>query len=329
MSRRRHFLSIEALSHWELFGLLQMAYANWERGQGANDAPYSPTDATLLFYEPSTRTRISFERAMIKLGWSYRTLDAAALSVQKGESLYDTITTLEDLGTQFLILRHPQVGITRELANHVDEDRDRPYKQAPLTIINAGDGDGDHPSQGLVDAFTMLLKSGQVDYRGLTWYQRKPPTLVVLGDSAHSRVAHSTTEAAYLMGMHVKWVGPAWMVDEKAKDFGAWWDADPYEGLDGADFVLVMRPQIERWKLDAQEQAEALADYQAHWCLTPALLAHTRKADTRVLHPGPANRELEIASAVLDSAACLAREQVRHGVPVRQALLTWCRDGRR
>lgn len=252
-----------------------------------------------LFYEASTRTRVSFETAAKRLGMHVVNVGASGSSIEKGESLHDTFFTLQAMQPDYVVIRHPQAGAARELASRAE----------PGThIINAGDGSAAHPTQALLDVLTLQQHFGDLSRL----------TVVLAGDIRHSRVARSSLALLRRLGIgEIRLAGPAGFMpgDATVAHDRVYHDLD--EALKGADIVMMLRIQKERIK---DMDIPAAEDYHLEWGLTEARLALAAPG-CRVLHPGPINREVEIASAVADGPQSLIRQQVRNGLYTRMALL--------
>jgi len=254
----------------------------------------------LLFYESSTRTRVSFEFAAKALGATTSVITATASSIEKGESLLDTGYTLRALGADLIVMRHPSSGAPHVLARNLD-----------IPVVNAGDGLHEHPSQGLLDAYTILRHKKNL--KGLR--------VAIVGDIFHSRVARSATQLLTRFGAHVTLCGPPELCPEiastLAKNVSVVRHLDP--AIRGVDVVMMLRIQKERlagMNLD-------IPAYVAAYQLTAEKLRIAKK-DAIVMHPGPMLRGLEIAGDVADSQQSVIREQVENGVAVRMAILAWC-----
>jgi len=254
-----------------------------------------------LFYENSTRTRVSFELAAKYLSADVSNLSAQASSVTKGESLVDTLATLEALGANIVVMRHPLSGAPYVAAKH-----------SRANIINAGDGWHAHPTQALLDLFTIREHKG--DIRGLK--------VTIVGDIKHSRVAHSNIWALNTMGAAVTLCGPPTLLPYGLDDPGEHFPkvtvvGDIESAVEGADVVMALRLQKER------QQAGLLPstrEFVQRYKITPERLklAHP---DALVLHPGPVNEEIEISQSVANGTQSVINEQVTNGVAVRMALL--------
>lgn len=254
----------------------------------------------LLFYEASTRTRVSFEFAAKLLGTHTSLINAQASSIEKGESLVDTGKTLQALGTDCIVVRHPSSGAPNVLARNLR-----------VPIINAGDGMHEHPSQGLLDAFTMLQHKKTL--KGLR--------VTMVGDIQHSRVVRSNIHLLSKFGAEIVLCGPTELLPETAATLAPGIKITRHidEAIRKADVVMMLRVQKERLaglKLAASK-------YIAHYQLTAERLK-LAKSDALVMHPGPMVRGMEIQSEVADSAQSVIEEQVHNGVYVRMAILATC-----
>ena len=251
----------------------------------------------LLFYESSTRTRVSFEFAAKALGATTALISASASSIEKGESLIDTGYTVSSLGAEAIVIRHPSSGAPYMLARHVE-----------VPVINAGDGMHEHPSQGLLDAYTILEHKGTL--KGLR--------VAMIGDIFHSRVVRSDVHLLSKFGSKVVLCGPPELVPDIAATLapGVTVTRSLEEALTGTDVVIALRIQKERL---AGLQL-SLGDYIERYQLRPERLKAAKK-DAIVMHPGPIIRGLEVTSEVADSSRTVIREQVRNGVAVRMAIL--------
>jgi len=251
-----------------------------------------------LFFEDSTRTRLSFETAAKRLSADVMTFSVATSSVKKGESLRDTIQTIDAMGIDAIVVRHHAAGTPARIAGWTDAH-----------IINAGDGRHEHPTQALLDAYTLRTHRGP-NLDGLR--------VGIVGDIAHSRVAHSNAHVLTTLGAEVTFVAPptllppslaGWPPHQVSHDLDA--------VLEDLDVVYMLRLQLER-----QQQAllPSLREYAMRYGFTAERAARC-KPDVLVMHPGPMNRGIEIAAEVADGPASLVTEQVANGVPVRMAVL--------
>lgn len=249
-----------------------------------------------LFYEASTRTRTSFEMASKVLGADAVNMSVAQSSVNKGESLLDTAKTLQAMRTDLIVIRHSASGAAGFLAQHLQAG-----------VINAGDGQHEHPTQALLDLFTMQEKLG--DLKG-----RK---VVIVGDVLHSRVARSNVWGLTKLGAEVVLVGPPTLLPPELSSLGVKLSYDLDKELPGADVVMALRLQLER-----QQAAlfPSLREYSWSYGLTRARLQVTEK-ETLIMHPGPMNRGVEISSDLADGPQGMIEEQVTNGVAVRMAVI--------
>ncbi len=288
-----HLLDIASLSQPEVERLFAAAAAPPPAG------PLRGATLANLFYESSTRTRVSFELAARRLGAEVVNINASASSATKGEALPDTMLTLAAMGLDFLVVRHPLVGSVAQLA----------AKAPPgLHLINAGDGAHAHPSQALIDAWTLYRRRGSLD--GLV--------LTIAGDIRHSRVARSNVVLFTMLGAReIRLAAPLELLPEPLPTGPVRVFNDFDAALAGADAVMMLRLQKERMsgvKLPAAEE------YHAAWGLTAERLARAG-AQCFVLHPGPINRGIEIAPEVADGEQSLILEQVANGIRMRMAIL--------
>jgi aspartate carbamoyltransferase catalytic subunit len=247
-----------------------------------------------LFYESSTRTSSSFELAAKRLSADTMTLKAAGSSVDKGESLKDTALTLAAYDPDVIVIRHPQIGAPQLVARHTEAH-----------VINAGDGKHQHPTQALLDLYTIQQELGQLE--GLH--------VAIVGDVLHSRVARSLVQALRLVGAEVVVVGPPALLPRGIEAMGCEVSTS-IDAIRAADVVYVLRMQSERMEAGANF-VPSLREYSARWGVTPARLRPGQK----VMHPGPMNRGVEIDPRVADSPDALIGEQVRSGLVVRMAVL--------
>jgi aspartate carbamoyltransferase catalytic subunit len=245
-----------------------------------------------LFFESSTRTSSSFELAAKKLSADVMSLKAAGSSLDKGESLKDTVLTLAQYDPHAIVIRHPQIGAP-ELAAR--------YSNA--AVVNAGDGKRQHPTQALLDLFTMRDALGMLDALNVA----------IVGDVLHSRVARSLVQALSLVGAHTTLVGPPPLLPRGIEALGCETSTD-IRDIESADVVYVLRMQRERME---SAYVPSLREYSARWGITPERVRPGQK----VMHPGPINRGVEIDSRVADSADSLILQQVRAGLAVRMAVL--------
>jgi aspartate carbamoyltransferase catalytic subunit len=295
----KHLLAIEGMYPPEIGQLLDLAesYALLNRsGKTQRDLLRGRTLIN-LFFEDSTRTRTSFELAGKRLGADVINMSVSASSVNKGETLLDTATTLNAMQCDLLVVRHDQSGAPALLAQKVD-----------AAVINAGDGTHEHPTQALLDALTIRRRRGRLE--GLT--------IAICGDIAHSRVARSNIFLLTTMGATVRLIGPPTLIPLGIEAMGVEVFHDMDKGLHGVDIVMMLRLQRERMTKGLVPSAR---EFFRFYGLDAARLARARP-DALVMHPGPMNRGVEIDSAVADDASrSLIRDQVEMGVAVRMAVL--------
>jgi aspartate carbamoyltransferase catalytic subunit len=257
-----------------------------------------------LFYEASTRTRTSFELAAKYMSADVVNISVAQSSVIKGESLKDTLRTLQSVTADCIVMRHPSSGAAHLAAQFAD-----------VPVINAGDGRHEHPTQGLLDALTIAEakgRTGAFSFEGLT--------VAIVGDLAHSRVARSNVWCLTKLGAQVRWCGPATLIPADASGLPVTVHNGLAEGLRDANVVMVLRLQTER-----QENGllPTLREYARTWGVNVAAL-RIAKPDVLVMHPGPMNRGVEISADVADGVGGIRagiEDQVRNGVAVRMACL--------
>ena len=296
---RKDLLGLEDLSPSEIETILDAAVPFKKNG---NSRKLSGRAVAFLFSEPSTRTRSSFEVAARRLGAEVLGFSAASSSLLKGESLLDTVRNLEAMGVDYVVVRHEVSGALAPIA---------PATSASL--VNAGDGAHEHPTQALLDLFTLRERKGRL--RGLK--------VVIVGDILHSRVARSNIHALRKLGAKATVCGPRALVPRDMETLGAAVSHDLDRALEGADAVIALRLQLERQQ---QNLVASLTDYYESYGLTPERMG--RAGDCVVLHPGPLNRGVEISSEVADGPRSAVLEQVANGVAVRMAVLSLLQDWR-
>src|ERR671931_2907395 len=293
---RRHFISIEGVTRDDLERLLATA-RTFERSLERELKKLPTLKGRLvinMFYESSTRTSSSFELAAKRLSADTMSIKAAGSSVDKGESLKDTAITLGAYDPDLIVIRHPQIG-----APHVVARVTRAH------VVNAGDGKHQHPTQALLDLYSIKEELGRID--GLH--------VAIVGDVLHSRVARSLIQALALMGVHVTLVGPPALLPRGVEAMGCEATTE-IAAIGAADVVYVLRMQRERMQKGAN-YVPSLREYTACWGITPERLRPGQK----VMHPGPMNRGVEIDPLVADHAEALIETQVRAGLVTRMAVL--------
>ncbi len=260
-----------------------------------------------LFTEPSTRTRASFELAGKRLGADVINLEIQLSSRVKGETMLDTIYTLQAMGVDLFVIRDAETGVHEYVAGHVQDH---------VSILSAGEAHLSHPTQGLLDALAIRRHCGGIAGR----------TVTIVGDLRHSRVARSAYHALVALGVgELRLCGPAQLMPPPGEFHRARRCTSLEEGLAGADAVMMLRIQRERM---AEALMPEVTDYHAQWGLTPERLARAGR-DCVVLHPGPMNRGVEIDSNVADGPQSVIQRQVTYGVAVRMAVLEHITQGRR
>jgi aspartate carbamoyltransferase catalytic subunit len=296
---KRHFLSISDLDPVSVHQLLVLAEGFVALNRQANKKVDLLKGRTLinLFFEASTRTQSSFELAGKRLGADVINMSPRASSMSKGETLVDTAVTLNAMQPDILVIRHAASGAASLLSQKVD-----------CSVVNAGDGQHEHPSQALLDCLSMRRAFGHVD--GLT--------VAICGDVLHSRVARSNVALLTMLGARVRLVGPPTLMPAAADRWGVEVANDLRSGIKGADVVMMLRLQLERMQ---GALVPSTREYFRLWGLDREKLAHASPG-VRVMHPGPMNRGVEIDSDVADDLQIsLVQDQVEMGVAVRMAIL--------
>ena len=294
----RHLLGIEGLSPRDIEILLDHADQAVEISRQVEKKKSTLRGRTLinLFFEASTRTQASFELAGKRLGADVMNMSVASSSIKKGETLIDTAMTLNAMRPDLIVVRHHAAGAVQLLA-----------RKADCAVINAGDGAHEHPTQALLDALTIRRNKGRI--RGLV--------VAVCGDILHSRVARSNLILLNALGANVRVIGPSTLLPPGIERMGATVFTDMRQGLKDADIVMMLRLQRERMN---GSFVPSVKEYFHFYGLDAEKLAFA-KPDALVMHPGPMNRGVEIASEIADGAQSLIREQVEMGVALRMAVL--------
>ena len=295
---RRHLLGIEGLSAAEITGLLDLAEEFVELNRQIEKKRTSLRGRTQinLFFEVSTRTQSSFELAGKRLGADVMNMSVSSSSMRKGETLIDTAITLNAMHPDLIVVRHHASGAVELLANKVG-----------CSVINAGDGAHEHPTQALLDGLTIRRNKRRIE--GLL--------VAICGDIMHSRVARSNILLLNAMGARVRVVAPSTLLPVGIEGMGVEVARDMREGLAGADIVMMLRLQKERMN---GSYVPSMSEYFHFYGLDEKKLSYAKR-DALVMHPGPMNRGVEIDSIVADGAQSLIREQVEMGVAVRMAVL--------
>ncbi len=298
----KHLLALEELSADDLRFVLQTA-----RGfesvstRSVKKVPALRGKVVVnLFFEPSTRTKSSFYLAASRLSADTLDFSAAGSSLSKGETLADTARNIEAMGVDIIVCRHNRSGASHHLAQHVD-----------CSVVNAGDGQHEHPTQGLLDIYTIGRRLGREDFdlSGLD--------VAIVGDIAHSRVARSNVHGLTRLGAHVHLVGPPTLLPAGFADMGCQLHTSLDEVLGQVDVINMLRVQFERLTSPAFPSTR---EYSKMFGLTAQRLARMKK-DVLVMHPGPINRGLEIESEVADGPNSAILQQVTNGLAVRMAVL--------
>jgi aspartate carbamoyltransferase catalytic subunit len=294
----RHLLGIEDLSREEILRVLDTAEAMREISEREIKRVPTLRGRTVLnvFLEPSTRTRVSFEIAAKRLSADSINLSGAGSSLVKAESLSDMARNLDAMSPDVLVIRHKVAGVPRMLASRIG-----------VPVVNAGDGAHEHPTQGLLDVFTIKRALGSVESR----------VVAIVGDITHSRVARSDIYALTKLGAEVRVSGPPTMIPPGIEILGVKPCISMEEALDGADVIIMLRIQRERLE---RPLFPSVREYSHRYGLNLRKL-ELAKPDVIVLHPGPINRGVEIADDVADGEPSRILDQVTNGVAVRMAVL--------
>ncbi len=299
----RHLLAIRHLERPEIEALLSLA-ADFRDRVEAGKTVDSGRGRTvgLLFFENSTRTRVSFEQAANYLGMRTVNFSGAGSSMRKGETLRDTILTLRYERLEALVMRHPSSGSVRLAADHFGGP-----------VVSAGDGQHEHPTQALGDALTILERKGSLD--GLV--------VAIVGDVAHSRVARSNAWLLSKMGAEVRFVGPRTLIPSHTGKLPGTVYYDLRAGVADADVVMCLRLQKERME---EATLASVGEYRRLYQVTRGVL-RSAAPDVMVMHPGPLNRGVELDDGAADSPASAITDQITNGIYVRMAALHWVFDG--
>ncbi len=302
---RKHLLDIESLSAAEINTVLETARAFKAVGERAIKKVPALRGKTVvnLFVEPSTRTRISFELAEQRLSADVINFSAEASSLKKGETLKDTAKNLEALNADIIVIRHSASGAPHFLSRFLRS-----------SVVNAGDGAHEHPTQALLDTFTVLEKKGKIAGLNVT----------ILGDILYSRVARSNIWALIKLGANVTLCGPSTLVPKVFEQMGCRVTYDFEEAIKNADVINLLRIQHERQR---KTMFPSIGEYTSLWGLNKARMEKT-KPDVLIMHPGPINRGVEIDSDIADCERSVILEQVTNGLAVRMAVLFLVNGGK-
>ena len=296
--KRRDLLDLQSLSKEEIELILETAKSF--RQVSARDVKKVPAlrgkTVVLLFFEPSTRTRTSFELAAKRLSADVVNIASSATSLSKGESILDTALNLEAMNVDMIVVRHQSAGVPYILSQHLK-----------AAVINAGDGCREHPTQGLLDIFTIKEKLGRI--QGLR--------VAIVGDILHSRVARSNIWGLKALGAHVTVCGPATLMPMCVKDLGVEVSHDLEATMKKNDCLIVLRLQTERQQ---DSFLPSIREYARLFGVSQAKLEKAGK-NLLIMHPGPTNRGVEIAADVADGEQSVILEQVTNGVAIRMAIL--------
>ncbi|MBL9169382.1 MAG: aspartate carbamoyltransferase catalytic subunit [Verrucomicrobiales bacterium] len=302
---RKHLLDIQSLSSAEINAVLDTARAFKAVGERAIKKVPALRGKTVvnLFIEPSTRTRISFELAALRLTADIINFTAEASSLKKGESLKDTAKNLEALNADIIIIRHSATGAPHFLSRFLKG-----------SVINAGDGAHEHPTQALLDVFTIREHKGKIEGLNVT----------ILGDILYSRVARSNIWALLKLGAKVTLCGPSTLVPKVFEEMGCQVTYDVNAAIENADVINLLRIQHERQR---KTMFPSIGEYSTLFGLSRARFART-KPDVLIMHPGPINRGVEINSEVADCGRSVILEQVTNGLAIRMAVLFLVNGGK-
>lgn len=295
----RNLLAIRTLSRAEIEDLVEMAALYKQCDLAGDELPgIEPRSIGLLFFEDSTRTRVSFEQAANRLGCRTVNFSGSGSSMSKGETLKDTILTLRHEQLEAVVMRHRSSGSAALAAQHID-----------IPVINAGDGEHEHPTQALGDALTIIERKGGIDGLKVT----------IVGDVKHSRVARSNAWLLSKMGAEVRFVGPRPLLPAHTANLPGDVYFDLESGLEGADVVMCLRLQRERMQSGL---LASIGQYRRMYQIN----ANALKAAARnviVMHPGPLNRGIEVDDATADSERSAITDQLTNGVYARMAAMRW------
>lgn len=301
----KNLVSIAGLSKEEIFKIFEIAKfykQKFENGEKKSD-DLKGNSILLLFFENSTRTRTSFELAGKVLGADTINISSSSSSVKKGETLYDTVKTLEAMNADFIVIRHYMSGAAHIVAKSLENS----------IVINAGDGTNEHPSQALLDGFTILEKKGQIE--GLK--------IAIVGDILHSRVARSDVKLFKKLGAEITLCGPITMIPRYANALGAdHVTTDINQAIKDKDVVIFLRIQLER---QDKPYFSTLNEYSIRYGLNEERV-RLLKPDCVVMHPGPVNRGVEIKSELVYGERSLILNQIENGLFVRMAIYKYLMD---
>ena len=295
----KHLLGLKTASRDEIQGLIDDAFYLKEKVLRADvkSLPLLKGKSVItLFFENSTRTRVSFELASKYLGATAANISASGSSVAKGETLIDTVKTIDAMAADVIIVRHSESGAPQLISKYVD-----------ASIVNAGDGMNEHPTQALLDMMTIVEKKNKID--GLK--------VAIVGDVKHSRVARSNIYGLKTMGAEVVLAGPTTLMPSHLEDLGVKAYNDVEKAVEGADVVMGLRIQLERQK---KGLFPTVREYTKYFGINERRLK-LAKPDAILMHPGPVNRGVELTADIVDGESSVINEQVTNGVCIRMAAL--------
>ncbi len=298
MIKSKHLLGIKDLTSEEIYHILDTAagFRDVLHRDIKKVPPLRGKTVVSLFFEPSTRTKTSFALAAKRLSADFVNFSVSTSSVLKGETIKDTALTIQALGADFVVIRHPSAGVPHFLSNILD-----------MSVINAGDGANEHPTQALLDLFTIQSHKKNI----------KDLTVAIIGDIAHSRVAKSNIYALTKLGAKVRLICPPTLMPAEVGKLGVEVFHSIDDGIRKADVIMTLRLQLER---QSKGFLPSLEEYFKLYGLTSERLK-LAKSNAIVMHPGPMNRGVEIESAVADGPQSVILEQVTNGLAVRMAVL--------
>lgn len=294
------FLEVSDYSKDEITDLLRHAQNVKNKLSDQPDYALQPSGKSLalLFFEPSTRTRTSFEMAAFRMGLRTINLEAGRSSTTKGETIFDTAQTIEANRPSAIVIRHYGSGVPFQISQHIK-----------IPVINAGDGFHAHPTQALLDLFTIQQKKGE-DIKGLR--------VLIVGDIAHSRVTRSNVKLLKMFGAEVEVCAPPTLIPPCTEEWGVKVTDNLDQALGRADVVMALRMQLERQR---SYQVPSLGEYTSRFGITTERLSLINE-EAVIMHPGPVNRGIEMTSAVIRDPRCVILNQVNNGMVVRAALLS-------
>ncbi len=292
----KHFLNIKSLGKKHILDIIERANLYHS---GEVNSNYSQKVIASLFFEPSTRTKTTFELAAKKLGAEFINIDISSSSTSKGESVLDMVKTIEAMDCNMFIVRHSVSGTAHHIANSVSKK---------IPIINAGDGTNEHPTQAMLDMYTINKHKGEF----------KNIKVSIVGDILHSRVAKSLIYSLNILGTEsINIIGPEKLIPDNLKDMNVNYFLDMNKGIKNSDVIIMLRLQKERM----HDALISLDSYYDDYGLDQKRLA-LAKDDAIVMHPGPINRGIEIESSVADGPNSVILDQVSYGISVRMAIMS-------